>query len=166
VKRTHPTTLVIIGLIGTVVGLLTDAALAASGRALLVPPITLSITLAVIAVVVVVLAWPIRRAIKGTAPMRIDPFRAARTAVLAKACSIMGALLTGLPLGLLLFMLTRTVLADASSIVLTVSAMVGGAVLLVCGLLAEWFCTLPPDDPDANRDEDRGPEPGATHSHA
>jgi hypothetical protein len=166
VKRTHPTTLVIVGLIGMVVGLLTDSALAASGRALLVPPVTLSITLAVIAVIVVALAWPIRRAIRGTAPLRIDPFRAARTAVLAKTCSVIGALLVGLPLGLLLFMLTRTVLADTSSIVLTVATVVGGALLLVGGLLAEWFCTLPPDDPEADREEDRGPEPGATRSHA
>ncbi|GAA4178370.1 DUF3180 domain-containing protein [Gryllotalpicola koreensis] len=165
-KRTHPTTLVIIGLIGTVVGLLTDAALAASGRALFVPPVTLSVTLAVIAVIVVALAWPIRRAIRGKTTLRIDPFRAARTAVLAKACSILGALLAGLPLGLLLFMLTRTVLADTSSIVLTISAVLGGALLLTGGLLAEWFCTLPPDDPDSDREEDRGPEPGATHSHA
>ena len=164
-KRTHPTTLVIVGLIGTVAGLLTDAALAASGRAPVVPPVTLSITLAVIAVLVVVLAWPIRRAIRGTAPLRIDPFRAARTAVLAKTCAIMGALLTGWPIGLLLFMLTRTVLGDASGIVLTASAAVGGALLLVGGLLAEWFCTLPPDDRDADHDN-RGPEPGATHSHA
>jgi len=166
VKRTHPTTIVIIGLIGTVVGLLTDAALAASGRAPIVPPVTLSITVVVIAVVVVVLAWPIRRAIRANTTLRIDPFRAARTAVLAKACTIMGGLVTGLPLGLLLFMLTRTVLADASSIVLTVSAVVGGALLLTGGLLAEWFCTLPPDDPDAERDENRGPEPGASRSHA
>jgi hypothetical protein len=159
---------VIIGLIGVVVGLLTDAALAASGRALIVPPVTLSVTLAVIAIVVVVLALPIRRAIRGKTTLRLDPFRAARTAVLAKACSIMGALVTGLPLGLLLFMLTRTVVADTSSILLTVSAVVGGALLLTGGLLAEWFCTLPPDDSDTegDPDRDRGPEPGATHSHA
>jgi hypothetical protein len=165
VKRTHPTTLVIVGLIGTVVGLLTDAALASSGHGVIVPPVTLSVTLAVIAVLIVVLAWPIRRAIRGTAPLRIDPFRAARTAVLAKACAIMGALLAGLPLGLLLFMLTRTVLGDTSSILITASAVLGGALLLTGGLLAEWFCTLPPDDPESDRDEP-GPEPGATHSHA
>jgi len=165
VKRTHPTSLVIVGLIGTVVGLLTDAALAASGHGVVVPPVTLSVTLGVIAVLVVVLAWPIRRAIRGTAPLRIDPFRAARTVVLAKACAVMGALLTGLPLGLLLFMLTRTVLGDTSSIVLTASAVAGGALLLTGGLLAEWFCTLPPDDPDSDR-ENRGPEPDASHSHA
>ncbi|GAA4160872.1 hypothetical protein GCM10022286_17580 [Gryllotalpicola daejeonensis] len=165
-KRTRPTTLVIIGLIGVVVGLLTDAALAASGRALLVPPVTLSVTLAVIAVIVVVLALPIRRAIHGNTGVRIDPFRAARTVVLAKACSIMGSLLAGLPIGLLLFMLTRTVIADTSSIVLTSSAILAALLLLTGGLLAEWFCTLPPDDPDADRDDDRGPEPGATHSHA
>jgi len=160
VKRTRPTSIVICGLIGMVLGLLTDSALAASGHALLVLPVTLTITVVLIAIIVVVLAWPIRRAVRGTAPMRIDPFRAARTAVLAKACSIMGALLTGLGLGLLLFMLTRTVVGDTSGIVLTVAATVGGALLLAGGLLAEWFCTLPPDDTDED------PEPGPTHSHA
>lgn len=165
-KRTHPTTLVIVGLIGVVAGLLTDAALAASGRALIVPPVTLTITLVVIAVVVVAAAWPIRRAIRGKTTLRLDPFRAARTAVLAKACSVVGALLAGLPLGLLLFMLTRTVLGDAGDIVLTISAVVGGALLLTGGLVAEWFCTLPPDDGEQGDGEERGPEPGATHSHA
>ena len=148
-KRTHPATLVIVGLIGTVVGLLTDVALASSGNAPVVPPVTLSITLLVIAVIVVVLAWPVRRAVRGTARAHIDPFRAARTAVLAKACAVMGALLTGLPLGLLLFMVTRTVLGDAANFILTVSALLGGALLLTAGLLAEWFCTLPPDDPES-----------------
>lgn len=163
-KRTQPTTLVIIGLAGIVIGLLTDAALAASGQSLLVPPVTLAVTLAVIAVIVVVLAWPIRRAIRGTAPLRIDPFRAARTAVLAKSCSIAGALVGGLTIGLLLFMLTRTVVGDSGNIVLTIASVVGAGVLLTGGLLAEWFCTIPPSDDDD--DEGREPPAGATHSHA
>jgi hypothetical protein len=163
VKRTQPTTLVIIGLAGIVVGLLTDAALAATGHGVLVPPVTLAVTLAVIAVIVVVLAWPIRRAIRGRSPLRMDPFRAARTAVLAKSCSIAGALVGGLTLGLLLFMLTRTVVGDTGSIVLTAAGAVGAGVLLTGGLLAEWFCTIPPSDDDDDR---REPPTGATHSHA
>ncbi|HEY0249198.1 MAG TPA: DUF3180 domain-containing protein [Gryllotalpicola sp.] len=165
-KRTHPTTLIMVGLIGTVVGLLTDAALTATGHAVVVVPITLAVTLVAIGAVVVVMAWPIRRAIRGTAPLRIDPFRAARTAVLAKACSVIGALLAGLPLGLLFYMLTRTVLGDAGNLWQTVSAVVAGALLMTAGLIAEWFCTLPPPSSGEEDEEDRGPEPGATHSHA
>lgn len=162
-KRTRSTTVVIVGLIGIVLGLLTNAGLGASGAALLVPPIILGVTLAIIGVVVVLLAWPIRRAIRGTAPLRIDPFRAARTAVLAKACAITGGLLTGFMIGLLLFLITRTLMAGTSSLWYTVIAGVGGAVLLVGGLVAEWFCTLPPPSDDNHRGD---AEPGVNHSRA
>ena len=39
--------------------------------------------------------WPIRRAVKGKATKHLDPFRAMRIAVLAKACSLSGALVLG-----------------------------------------------------------------------
>jgi hypothetical protein len=162
VKRTRSATVLIVGLVGIVLGLLTNAGLAATGTALLVPPIVLGVTLAVIGFVVVALAWPIRRAIRGTAPLRIDPFRAARTAVLAKACAITGALLTGFMIGLLIFLITRTLIAGTSSIWLTAIAGIGGAILLVGGLIAEWFCMLPPPSDD---DDPRG-EPGVDHSRA
>lgn len=162
-KRTRSTTVVIVGLIGIVAGLLANAGLAAAGRPLIVPPLALAVTLAVIGVVVVTLAWPIRRAIKGTAPLRIDPFRAARTAVLAKSCAITGALLTGFMIGLALFLVTRSVIASTGSVWLTFISAIGGAVLLVGGLIAEWFCTIPPRDED-NRSGDA--DPGVNRSHA
>jgi len=163
VKRTRSTTVVIVGLIGIVLGLLTNAGLAASGTALLVPPVILGVTLAVIGLVVVALAWPIRRAVRGTAALRIDPFRAARTAVLAKACAITGGLLTGFMIGLLLYLITRSVIAGSSSVWYTVIAGIGGAILLIGGLVAEWFCMLPPPSDDDDR---RGGEPGVNHSRA
>jgi len=167
VKRTSAAVLWVVGLVLVGVGLLTDAALAASGNALLVPPITLSVTLAVIGGVVVALAWPIRRAVKGTAKLRMDPFRAARTAVLAKACSLVGAVFAGFATGMLVFVLTRSVVADASSIWLTALAVIGGLILLGCGLVAEWFCTLPPpSDDDAEAERRRRTDPGTSHSHA
>ncbi|MFC4243593.1 DUF3180 domain-containing protein [Gryllotalpicola reticulitermitis] len=162
-KRTRSTTVVIVGLIGIVVGLLTNAGLAASGRALLVPPVILGVTLAVIGFVVIALAWPIRRAVRGTATTHLDPFRAARTAVLAKACSVTGALLTGFMIGLLLFLITRSVIAGPSSVWVTVISGIGGAILLIGGLIAEWFCTLPPPSDDDRRG---GTEPGTSRSHA
>ena len=164
-NRTRSTTVVIVGLVGIVLGLLTNAGLAATGAALLVPPVVLGVTLAVIGFVVAALAWPIRRAVRGTAPLRIDPFRAARTAVLAKACAITGALLTGFMIGLLLYLVTRSVLAGTSSIWLTVISGIGGAILLVGGLLAEWFCTLPPPSDDDD-DHPGGVGPGVSHSRA
>ena len=167
-KRTSAVFLWSAAAICVALGLLTNVALAASGNALLVPPITLSITLAVIGGVVVALAWPIRRAVKGTAQLRMDPFRAARTAVLAKACAIVGALFTGFAIGLLVYLLTRSVVGDAGSVWLTISAAIGGAVLLACGLIAEFFCTLPPpsDDDAESEARRRGSQTDPGHSHA
>ncbi|WP_022882927.1 DUF3180 domain-containing protein [Gryllotalpicola ginsengisoli] len=162
-NRTHPLTIVIVALVGLVVGFLTDVGLTALGRAALVPPVTLSITLAVIGGVVVALAWPVRRAVKGTAPLRIDPFRAARTAVLAKASSVAGALFAGFSIGLLGYALTRDVIVSSGAW-LVFTAVIGSGVLLACGLVAEFFCTLPP--PSDGDEDDREPPTGATHSHA
>ena len=159
-KRTSAATVLIVGLIGLVVGLLTDVWLSGAGHPALVPPITLSVTLALIGGVVVVLAWPIRRAVIGKAPLRIDAFRAARTAALAKACALAGALLTGFALGVLIFEVTRSVVV--SSVWLTVFAVLGGGILLAGGLVAEWCCTLPPPSDE----ERRAPEPGASGSRA
>jgi hypothetical protein len=95
----------------------------------------------------VAFAWPIRRAVKGTG-RRVDPFRAMRVAALAKACSLSGALVAGVGAGIVLFLLTRTVVSSATSVWLAVATAGGAVLLLVGGLVAEYFCTLPPEDPE------------------
>ena len=110
------------------------------------PPISLAITLVGVAVIVVALAWPIRRAVKGKATKHLDPFRAMRIAVLAKACSGSGALVFGAGLGISLYLLTRSVVPSASTVWLAIATAIGAALLMVGGLVAEYFCTLPPPD--------------------
>lgn len=146
-KRTHASSLVAFGAVGLVLGYLGELAVVASGGAVLVPPLSLPVTLVAVGVLVVALAWPIRRAVKGTG-RRVDPFRAMRIAVLAKACSLSGALVTGLGAGITLFLLTRTVLPSAGTVWLAVATAIGAALLLAAGLVAESFCTLPPDEPE------------------
>jgi hypothetical protein len=119
--------------------------------------VSLPITLIAIAAIVVILAVPIRRAVLGRSKARIDPFHATRVAVLAKASSLSGALLTGSGIGILAYELTRPVLPAADSIWLAVIATFGAAVLLAAGLVAEHMCTLPPPS-----DEDDVP----AHDHA
>ena len=152
-KRTHASTLVAFVLAGLVVGYLADLATVSSGSKAIVPPISLAITLTGVAVVVVVLAWPIRRAVKGKATKHLDPFRAMRTAVLAKACSLSGGLLFGFGLGITLFLLTRSVVPAADTVWLAFATAIGAGLLMAGGLLAEAFCTLPPDDPEAEKEE-------------
>lgn len=147
-KRTHVSSLVALALGGTVVAYLGELALVAAGGAAIVPPLSLPITLVGVGVVVVALAWPIRRAVKGQITRHIDPFRAMRVAVLAKASSLVGALITGAGSGILLFISTRSVMPALGSVWLAIATIVGAAILLAAGLIAEYFCTLPPDGTD------------------
>jgi len=152
-KRTRASTIIAFTLGGLVIGYLLDLAFVTAGTKALVPPISLAITLVGVAVVVVALAWPIRRAVKGKANKHLDPFRAMRIAVLAKACSLSGALVLGVGLGITLFLITRSVVPSAGTIWLALATAIGAGLLLAGGLVAEWCCTLPPDDTDTEKEE-------------
>ncbi|UIP59517.1 DUF3180 domain-containing protein [Agromyces marinus] len=147
-KRTHPSTLVAFAIAGVAVAYLGELLLVSSGAAALVPPVSLAFTLVGIGVIVVLVAWPIRQAVRGSGRRRIDPFRAARVAVLAKASSITGALVLGAGIGITLFLVTRSVLPPAGTVWMALATAIGSALLLTGALVAEHFCTLPPDDPE------------------
>ncbi|WP_434318581.1 DUF3180 domain-containing protein [Leifsonia sp. P73] len=158
-NRTRPTSLIGLGVLGLVVGFLGELAASGTGVAVFIPPLTLPITLVAVAIIVVAFAVPIRRAVRGRSSRRIDPFQATRIVVLAKACSLSGALLTGAGAGILIYILTRDVLPASNAVLLTALGTAGAVVLLVAGLVAEFFCTLPPDD----KDDD--PEAARARSH-
>jgi hypothetical protein len=148
VKRTRASSLIGLGVAGLVVGFLAQLAAAGMGLAVFIPPLTLPITLVAVAIIVVAFALPIRRAVRGRSARRIDPFQAMRVVVLAKACSLCGALLTGAGVGIGAYLLTRDVLPGGNAILLTALATAGAVILLVAGLISELFCTLPPGDDD------------------
>ncbi|MEO8908250.1 MAG: DUF3180 domain-containing protein [Microbacteriaceae bacterium] len=150
-KRTRATPLIGLGVAGIVIGFLWELGTVAAGGSVLVPPLSLPLTLIAIAIIVVAFAIPIRRAVQGRSQTRLDPFRAARVVVLAKACSLAGALLTGGGIGMLSYQLTRSVVPNAGSIWLAVAATVGAVVLLVGGLIAEHLCALPPSDDEEEK---------------
>ncbi len=149
-KRSQATPLIALGLAGLVAGFLIELATAASGSPIFVPPLTLPATLLAVGIIVVVLAWPIRQSTRGKRTGRpVNPFVAMRVAVLAKASSLSGALMLGGGLGIVLYLLSRSVFPAVTSVWLAVATVVGAAVLLAGGLVAEHFCTLPPgNDPD------------------
>ena len=152
-KRSQATGLLAVLLIGLVIGFLLEIAFAASGAPIVVPPVTLPLTLILLAAVVVSLAWQVRQGSHRKALRRIDPFWAMRVAVLSKATSLSASLLLGAALGLVLYILTRSVVPAVTSLWLATGTAVGAALMLTAGLVAEHFCTLPPDD-DRNDDTD------------
>ena len=162
-RRTSPTPLIALGLVGLVVGFLAELAATAFSAPIFVPPLTLPLALVLIAVILVALAWPIRQATRGRSTRRVDPFRAMRVALLAKASSLSGSLLLGVGLGIVLFILTRSVVPAVTSLWLAIGMALGAVILLVGGLVAEHFCTLPPDD-DHDHDNGGPNNGGAAHA--
>jgi hypothetical protein len=148
VTRTRPSVLLLLAMIGAVAGWFLEIGLVASGRPSFVPPVTLAAALALIGVIVVVLALPVYRVVRGTAKTRVDPFYATRAVVLAKASSMTGALLGGTAAAILVFLLTRSVIPSTSALAPAIATVVAAILLLAGGLIAEKMCTLPPSDDD------------------
>lgn len=82
------------------------------------------------------------------APKRVDPVYAVRVLAFAKASSLAGSVLAGGSAGVLVFVLTRPVIAQGL-LPESIAGVVGAVVLLVAGLVAESWCLLPPDSRDA-----------------
>lgn len=145
--RTTAGPLLLLALVGAVVGFVADTLLAGQGRPVFVPPISLAIALVLIAAALLAGAWPVRRAAAGE--RRIDPFYATRIVVLAKASALGGALLLGAASGILIYLLSRSIVPVGSALT-TGAALVGAVLLLVSALVAEHFCSVPPptDDDD------------------
>jgi hypothetical protein len=148
VKRTGLAAPLVLTVIGGALGWLLELALAARGLAVIVPPLSLAVALAGIAAVVIAFGWPIRQAVRGTATRAVNPFQAMRVVVLAKASVLAGALIGGAGIGMLLFLVTRPVVATSGTLVSGVLVIAASAALLVCGYLVEQWCRIPPDDGD------------------
>jgi hypothetical protein len=151
VTRTKPLHLVVIAAAAVVLTWLLQIALAAMGRAVIIPPITLGVALVLIGVIIVAMAWPVRRVARRVKGARVDPFYATRVVVLAKASSLGGALLAGAGIGILGYLLTRSVLPAVGSITMAAVTAGGAVLLLAAGLIAEYMCTIPPDDDESQR---------------
>jgi hypothetical protein len=147
-KRTSISVLILLAILGGVGSAFLETGLAAAGRPIVIPPLTLGIALAAIGVIVVVLAVPIRRLTRGKAKTPVDPYYATRVLMLAKAGALTGALLTGVGAGVLIYLLSRSIVPAVGSVGSAIATLVGAAVLLAGGLIAEHMCTIPPSDDD------------------
>ena len=152
-KRTRVSALLALALGGGVLAYLLELLLQSSGANVVLPPLSLTLTLVPLAIAVVLLAIPVRRSVTGKRKAPIDPFYALRVAVFAKASSLAGSLLLGAASGIRIFLLGRPIAPSGAMSTLVISEMVGSALLVAAGLIAEFLCTLPPDDPQDHRGE-------------
>ncbi|PVE96778.1 MULTISPECIES: DUF3180 domain-containing protein [unclassified Microbacterium] len=159
-RRTSVGLLAVLALLGVGLGYLVDHLLTASGRATFTPSLLLPVLLLLIAAAALGVAWPVRNSVRSG--IRIDPFRALRAATLARASSLLGAIMAGLGAGLLVFLLTRPIDPPVGSTVAMLALIGSAIVLVIAALVAEQFCTLP-KDPDDSEPRDRAPEPGGGH---
>lgn len=144
--RTRPTVLVLLAVLGGAGAWFLEVWQVTTGNPAVVPPATFAIVLGLLGVIIVLYAIPVWRVASGRTKKRVDPFYATRVVLLAKACSLTGALAGGAALGVLVFLLSRSVIPGVESVSLAIVTSVGGVVLLAGGLIAEKMCTLPPDD--------------------
>jgi hypothetical protein len=148
VRRTSAGVLGLAALLGAGVGFLLDSILTATGRPTFAPAVSLPILLLLLGGLVVVLAIPVFRATRGSIAGPVNPFRALRIAMLAKASTIVGAALGGFGVGLVAFLLTRPVVPSLGSMGTIIGTAVCGAILVIAGLVAEQLCTIRKDDDD------------------
>lgn len=161
-KRTSAVVLVTAAVAGLVVGFLVDQVLTAMGQPTFTPSLMLPVLLVLLGAITVALAVPIRRATMGSGQRRVDPFRAVRIAMLARASSIVGAFVAGVGLGLMLFLVSRPVSPSLGSVSAVLAAAAGGVILVIAGLVAEHLCTIRKDDDD---EQPGTPDPGFGLSH-
>jgi hypothetical protein len=156
-RRTSAGVLVLLALIGAAVGFVLDQVLTATGRATFTPSLLLPVLLVIIGLASLALAWPVHRSVRTG--IRIDPFRATRALTLARASSLLGAIMGGFGAGLLVFLLSRPIDPPVGSTVAMVALIGSAVVLMIAALVAEQFCTLP-KDPDDSEPREQAPEPG------
>jgi hypothetical protein len=159
-KRTSPAPLIGLFLIGAVAAYLLELIVQSRGGFIYVPPITLAFTLFVVAVAVVLMAVPIRRTVTGKRKEPIDAFYAARVLALSKASSFAGSLLFGLGAGVLVYLLGRPIAPSGAMLTNIIAQLISAGLLIAAGLIAEWLCTLPPEDMDKS-DKGVAGEPAA-----
>ncbi|GAA1138500.1 hypothetical protein GCM10009651_23160 [Microbacterium natoriense] len=157
-RRTSAGVLVVLALVGAGAGFLVDQVLTAMGRVTFTPSLLLPVLLVIVGAAALALAWPVRRSVRTG--VRIDPFRATRAVTLARASSLLGAIMAGFGAGLLVFLLSRPIDPQVGSTVAMIALIASAVVLVIASLIAEQFCTLP-KDPDDSEPREPSPDPGS-----
>ncbi len=137
--------MVILSIIGGVMAWALEGILSALGEPVIVPPWSWGLGLALLGGLVLAIAWPIRQRLYSASKRELlDPFYATRVVLLAKSTTVAGSLFLGAAVGVGAFFLTRPVVVD-ETLWASAGALLGAILLMGSGLVAERWCTLPPD---------------------
>lgn len=150
-NRTGPGVIVATVVIAILAGLALNMLLVGNGRPAMLPSFTYGVSCAALAAALIALAVPVRNAAKGN--RRIDYRYAVAVLAASKAGIIVGSLIGGYALGSLVFVFTRPVTVAETVVQLAIAA-AGGVALLACGIIAEGWCKLPPEDEDPADERD------------
>lgn len=127
---------------------------------LLALPLLSGIGLIVFAGVLLIMGLRVRRLRDGDREMTMDRSWGTITAALAQAAAILGALTLGWHAMLSVDQATLVTLrSDQGPLWLCLFQAGAGAVLIAIGWLVEWFCRIPPDDPEAEEAGETRPGP-------
>jgi hypothetical protein len=144
--QTRPPQLFTWGIIGLILSIGFHYVWESSGEALPGIPWPAILGMVILSIVLLVLGWPIKKWNDGDRSRDIDPVRAARVAMMAKAAALAGALLTGWYLGAAFYLLFSVGGIRAQSAAGMLVAVGASAIVMVVGLIVESYCKLPPDD--------------------
>ncbi|WP_256939810.1 MULTISPECIES: DUF3180 domain-containing protein [unclassified Arthrobacter] len=155
-RTIRPAWLAAVGIVLAAVGWVATLLTSRASLALPVLPLSSLITMALIAVVCLVLGLRVRRWRDGNRDKAFDPLLAARTVVLAQACAYAGAVLFGWHAGILINQIpTVSMRSDLSIFWVMVAHMAGGLVMVAIGVIVERFCKVPPEDNDPGTSNSR-----------
>ena len=159
VERSNPLAILAAAAMGAALGLVLQFALSWRGSAPLVPPLSLAVSLVLLAAVLLVFGIRLHRQIRKQ-PGAINPFHAVRLLVTARAGQLVGALFGGFGAGLALALVGRSVPAQPGVWLPMVLVAIAGAALVACAAIVEHWCRVPPgDDPDGEHELDPGHGP-------
>jgi hypothetical protein len=126
--------------------------LESSGGRLLPLPWTALGGMVLIAVAVVASGWPVRRWTRGERSRPLDPLRAARVLVLARASAYSGSALAGFYAAQAVLVLPDLSIEPRRERLGVAALATGAAVLMVvAGLVVERWCRLPGDEDEERR---------------
>ncbi len=123
------------------------------------PPWLAIVLLVAMGGAVLILAWPIRRYLRGGATRPLDPLRAARVVVLSQAAALTGAAAAGWYAGQLAVVARGLdLVANQDRMPVTLLAGLAGLALAAAGLVAQRWCRVdPPSDDERDERHTDGP---------
>lgn len=116
------------------------------GGRLLPLPWFAAVAIAIVAAVVLVLGWEVRRSVRGQRSTPLDPLFAARVVVLAKAAVFGGAVLAGWYAAQALVVLSNVSGLRRDRLVVAGVTALAAVLLAVAGFIAQRWCRLPDDE--------------------